>query len=345
MLVVIIAGGSGTRLWPLSQPTFPKHLLSLTGNSSLLQTTVARAGNLAKPEDIYIVSAASHIEHIYSQLPHIPKENIIIEPDRRGTAHCVIGALAHLKNTRKDDEQIIFMHADHHIANVQGFYNAIRLGGRMAASERRIVLLGVQPTFPATGFGYIEKSTEIADRVFKVTCFKEKPDEETARTFVESGRYLWNMGYFIAPLSVFETEIQNYAPEIWQRYQALVAAQGKESFNEIYLNFDTQQIDVAVNEKIPELLVVTDDFEWCDVGSYGDLHTIRSQDQNNNTISGQTVVMDTSNSLIENLTQIPLAVIGLDNVVVVATDKGLLVTNKKQSQKVGEASKLLTSAL
>jgi len=339
MIVVIIAGGSGSRLWPLSTPQYPKHLLSLTNDKSLLQNTYTRAALLAS--DIYIVTEKSHAHHIAQQLPDMPEGNIIAEPGRRGTAGCMLVALALIKRQHGADEPIVFMHADHHIRDVEAFTEAVKRAAEYAGAKNRLVLLGVEPTYPAISYGYIHKGENAngSNPIYNVKNFKEKPDYETAEEYVASGHYLWNMGFFVAPLAVFENSIQTYAPELWQNYQKLLAATSAEETDEIYMKFENYPIEIALTEKVPNLLVMPGTFDWMDVGSYPEVHQVNHQDDAGNTLQGKIATEDVTSSFVRNDTDIPLAVIGLDNVVVVSTPEGILVTSKTHAQRVGDVSK------
>ncbi len=342
MVIVIIAGGSGSRLWPLSTPAYPKHLLKITNDSTLLQNTYQRAVLLT--DDIYIISEASHVKYVYEQLPDLSRDNIVVEPARRGTASCIIAALAKIKQQHPADEPIVFMHADHHIRDTQGFVDTIDMAARMSVAHQQIVLLGVEPTYPATGFGYIERGKHASQDVplYTVANFKEKPKRDVAKAYVASGKYLWNMGYFVAPLQVFENNIKAFAPHLWKNYQSLIAAKNQAAQEKQYLAFKSEPIDTALIEQVPQLLVTHGAFDWMDVGSYPDIHLINPQDDEGNTIKGTIALEDTSNSLIHNDTKLPLAVIGLDNVAIIATPNGILVTNKSHAQKVGDISKRFT---
>lgn len=344
MIIVIIAGGSGTRLWPLSTPDYPKHLLKINGSdTSLLQATYKRARKLT--EQVYIVSDNSHIQHVREQLPDLPEEAYIVEPARRGTANCIIAALAQISKHHDDQESIAFIHADHYIRDVAGFKYSFRLAEQVAVREKRIVLVGVEPDKPATGFGYIEKGERLDAQealVFNVSSFKEKPDRKTAKTYLKSGNYLWNGGYFLGALGTFLSSMKRYAPELADHYQKLLTAEG-DNYQQTYLSFESMAIDYALIEKVPDLLVVPAAFDWMDLGSFSDLSKAVGGDDNGNYLQGDQIDIDeVKNSLIHNTEQKPIAVIGLDNVVVVNTPHGLLVARKDLSQKVGEASKRLT---
>ena len=211
MIIVVIAGGQGTRLWPLSKSDYPKHLLSLIDENSLLQNTIRRIGTLAN--EIYIVPESSHVDEVKKQLPDLAGK-IILEPARRGTAHCIIYALAELKKLHKPDEVVVFLHADHHIGDISAFQETVEAAARSAADLQRITLIGVAPDYPATGFGYIKTGKEVANElgmpVLSVENFVEKPDEKTARNYLKSKQYLWNLGLFAGTIETFEREIRIY---------------------------------------------------------------------------------------------------------------------------------------
>ncbi len=338
MIIVIIAGGSGTRLWPLSTSDYPKHLLNITGDTSLLQNTYDRATKLA--DTIYVISEASHAHHVCEQLPDLSADHVIVEPGRRGTASCVIAALAKIKNSHDTEEPIVFMHADHHIRDTQGFVESLQIAGEVSTKHQRIVLLGLVPTHPATGFGYIQRGEHAnGGQVFDVVSFKEKPDKTTAQQYLDKGNYLWNMGYFVAPLAVFEQSLHEHAPRLWENYQQLIAAKHANEHDDYYLGFVSESIDTALIERVPDLLVAPGSFDWMDVGSYSDMHQVNEQDEVGNTVQGDALVDQVSNSYVRNDTDVPVGVIGLDNVAVVVTDKGILVTNKTHAQNVGSIAK------
>lgn len=342
MIVVIIAGGSGTRLWPLSTPDYPKHLLKLTGERSLLQTTYDRATKVG--DKVYVVTDGSHSDHVKEQLPELGDEQFIIEPGRRGTASCIVAALARISVHEHDEEPIIFMHADHHIRDIAGFKNTVKLAGKASKELQRLTLLGVEPDYPATGFGYIKKAGTVNENgfsfVYEVDSFKEKPAYDVAQEYVNSGDYLWNMGYFVAPLNVFTDVMQKRSPVLYENFQKLSTLEGDEAaYNEAYLAFENDTIDYALLEVTPDLLVVPGSFDWMDVGSFKDLHEAVEKDAKGNYTKGDVETVDVQNVFVRNDGDKPVAVIGLDNVVVINTDQGVLVTRTDLSQKVGDVAK------
>ena len=343
MIVVIIAGGSGTRLWPLSTPEYPKHLLKINGDTlSLLQHTYERAKQVS--EKIYVVSEQSHIQHVKDQLGELPDDAFICESGRRGTANCIVAALEYIGKRHDADEPIASIAADHYIRDIVGFKHSFQVANDTAISEKRIVLVGVEPDHPATGFGYIEKGELLSDRpfVYNVNSFMEKPDFQKAQNYMRSGKYLWNCGYFVGTLNTFKESMKQYAPELYGNYQKLVEATA-EAYKDIYLGFSNEAIDYALIEKVPDLLVVPASFDWMDLGSFGDLaKAIGVNQSNGNYVFGEHVeIEEAKNTVVQNYEEKPVVVIGLDNCVVVNTPHGLLITRKDLSQKVGDVSKRL----
>jgi len=211
MIVVIIAGGSGTRLWPLSTPDYPKHLLSLTNDKSLLQNTYERVRGLTSVDKILIVSEASHADHVISQLPDAPRENIIIEPGRRGTASCFLLAMRAIRDHDFEDQAVFFHWADHVIRDQTGFCSTAMLAGELAEKKQKMVFVGIEPTFPSTGLGYMEKGERLENgykTAYQLARFVEKPEHKTAVEYFDSGNYLWNTGYLMTTISTLEREIQ-----------------------------------------------------------------------------------------------------------------------------------------
>lgn len=343
MIVVIIAGGSGTRLWPLSTGNFPKQLLKLTNDLTMVQNTYERAKSFAK--EVYVIPDISHSEHIKKQLPELDEEHFIVEPGRRGTANCIVAALAYISKRHGLDEPIAFMHSDHHIRDVQGFARSFMIAAEVSSAMRAVTLIGIKPTFPATIYGYIERDGELDEYkgVYRIESFKEKPDFNTAKAFVASGNYLWNCGFFVGSVNTFVGEMSKAAPELKANYDKLVAIadQNSSEYADTYLSFDNEVIDIALSEKSKGLVVVPASFDWMDVGSFKDLHDANESDELGNHIRGDNIYnIEVENAYIRNEeSDKPIAVIGLDNVVVVNTTNGILVARKDVAHKVGEIAK------
>jgi mannose-1-phosphate guanylyltransferase len=343
MITVIIAGGSGTRLWPLSTSNNPKQLLKLTNNRSMVQNTYDRASKLSK--DIYVVPDISHADALKSQLPELDEDHFVVEPGRRGTANCIVAALAHIAKRHDADEPIAFIHADHHIRDTEGFARSFNTAQKLSTERGEIVLIGIEPDYPATGFGYIERDGEIDDvgTAYQVKSFKEKPDFETAKQYMQSGNYLWNCGYFVGSVSTFLKEMREYAPDLLNNYEKLfsIADSSSEEYKDTYLSFENEVIDIALIEKSKSLLVIPASFDWMDVGNFKDLHEANQSDSAGNHFRGNNIhAEEVENAYIRNEdSDTHVAVIGLDNIVVVNTKDGILVARKDLAHKVGEIAK------
>jgi mannose-1-phosphate guanylyltransferase/mannose-6-phosphate isomerase len=342
MIIVIIAGGSGTRLWPLSTSNYPKHLLSLMNERSLLQNTYDRVRALADDEDIVVVSEASHVKHVYKQLPQLKRKNILVEPARRGTASCVVWALSEIKKRKYEDQPVLFLWADHLIRDRNEFIASAKQASKLAIKHKKLIFMGVEPSYPSTGMGYIHKGDRLKNgfkNVFELKQFVEKPDKATANQYFQSGDYLWNMGYLTGTMSTFEREFKDHAPRLWDNYQLLLNSW---KVKKIYMDFKSEPIDTALSEHVPDALVVAGSFDWVDVGSFQDLHDASLQNDEGNHVKGDNIELENvTNSYVRNEQGVPVAVIGLDNVAVIATEAGFLVTNKTHAQKVGDISKRL----
>ena len=345
MIAVIIAGGSGTRLWPLSTSTQPKQLLALTSERTMVQQAYDRARKLG--DTIYVVTEASHAGALRAQLPELPDEAFLIEPGRRGTAHCIVFALDYINRHHDQTEPIAFIHSDHNVRDTQGFAHSFDTAARISRERGCITLIGIEPTFPSTGFGYIQRDGVIDAQagVYNVESFKEKPDYETAKQYVESGNYLWNCGYFVGSVDVFMDEMQRSAPDLWSNYQTLasIADFGSEAYNHAYLALDNQVIDIALIEKAHQLAMVSASFDWMDIGNFKDLHDAVAKDEAGNYAYGDNIhTIDVANTYIRNeQPDKPVAVIGLDNVVVVNTPDGVLVARRDVAAKCGDIAKKL----
>jgi mannose-1-phosphate guanylyltransferase/mannose-6-phosphate isomerase len=355
MIVVIIAGGSGTRLWPLSTPHYPKHLLNLIGTSgaggtdgvggTLLQDTVKRAQRVAK-DDVYIITDASHAAHVAEQVPQIEASHILIEPGRRGTANCILYALDVLKRGGKGNDGLCFIHCDHVIKNENGFADSIKKAACISLKTKKIVLCGVIPNYASSAFGYIEKSKSDGvdlDGAFGVASFKEKPNPQTAKQYLESGEFLWNTGYFTASVEIFLNEIKKYSPDMVCNYEKLSAVKiiGSKEYEAVYLSLKSEAIDYALMERDSELLVLPASFDWADVGNFKDLYDIVEKDISGNCLCGNIYNIESKNMFVRNTEDKPLAVIGLEDIIVINTKDGILVSKRDCSPLAGDVAKIL----
>lgn len=343
MITVIIAGGSGTRLWPLSTSDYPKHLLKLIGDKSLLQAAYERATRAG--DTTYVVTESSHAQHVKEQLPELNDDAFLIEPGRRGTGNCIVFALDVIARRHDNDESIAFVHSDHHIRDIEGYVKYLRLAGEASARTGKITLVGIEPISPSMAFGYIEQDGQIEgfQDAYHIKSFKEKPDYNTAKQYLDAGNYLWNCGYFVGSVNTFWSEIKRSSPELQDSINKLsVATYPSEEYDKVYLLLDNQVIDYALSEKSDNLAVVAANFDWMDIGSFIDLYDVVDKDEHNNHFEGEAIhAIEVKNAYVRNEESKPVAVIGLDNIIVVNTPNGILVARKDVSARVGEIAKSL----
>lgn len=341
MIIVIFCGGSGTRLWPLSTHKNPKQLINIVDDTSSLQTAYARARSIT--EKVYLLPETRLVDAIRQQLPDLTDKQIISEPGLRGTANCLLAAIDRISRDGNEDEPIAFVHADHFIRDTSGYSRSLEVAASVTQTTGRLTLIGIEPTYAATGFGYIRKDTAIdgISNAYDVAEFKEKPDHETASQFVASGNYLWNCGYFVASVNTFVDTMRAHAPDMYKGLQRLqdISDVDSNEYAEAYLSLEADAIDYALIEKVPDLAVVPGNFDWADIGSFNDAHAVSQLDVNGNYLKGDVSIVDVDNAYIRNDSTVPVAVIGLNNVVVVSTPNGILVARKDVSNKVGDIAK------
>lgn len=335
---IILCGGSGSRLWPRSRSKHPKHLLKLNGARTLVQETVARL-NLP-PDQLYCITEQSHAALLREQLPDIPKQNIIVEPGRRGTASAVGLALAHLQQHLDPAAVVAILPADSLIGDTAKFRKTMQAWMKAAVETKRIITIGITPTYPSTGFGYVHSGSKLATvdsfDVYETKQFVEKPDRQAARTYLESGQYLWNAGMFAAPLDVLQREMNAHMPKLMDQLTGItkaLAAGQKAKVNELYLALENDTIDYALLEKSHNLGVIPATVAWADVGSWADLHDMLERDRDGNVFDGEYVDIDSHNCFIYSPHQL-VATIGLDNLVVINTKDAILICPKDRSQDV-----------
>ena len=340
MYAVIMAGGSGTRLWPRSRRDRPKQFHSLTSDRSLLQETVARLEPLIDADHIYVIANKSHVKPIKEQLGELPDSHIIAEPYSKNTAPAV-GTMAVILHERDPDAIMAVLPSDHFLAKGEEFRRLLGLVEDVIRDDEFLLTIGIKPTYPETGYGYIEIGNEYKeigdDKVFWVKSFKEKPDPGTAQQYVASWRYVWNSGMFVWKASTILKLFEKHAPEIYKGLERFRAALGTpreaDELKEAYKGFPSISVDYAIMEKAERVLVTPADMGWSDVGSWGALHELLSFDGATNVVVGRHVGIDTHNCLIHGGTRL-VATVGLDNMIIVDADDVLFVCPKGRAQDV-----------
>ncbi|MGE5463320.1 MAG: mannose-1-phosphate guanylyltransferase [Syntrophothermus sp.] len=340
---VIMAGGGGTRLWPVSRRKSPKQLLPLLGQETLFQGTVDRLENLFPPERIFVVTVEEQARQMQNQVPAIPVENYILEPQPRGTASVVALAAAVLKK-RDPQAAMAILTADHFIRNKALFGDLIRTAFDVASRDY-LVTLGITPTSASTGYGYIEQGdpleAEYMYPVYRVRRFREKPDQETAEQLLRSGNHSWNSGMFVWKADTILSEFEKQMPELFtavtQISDAWDTPRQEEIVRSLWTGLKTETIDYGIMEKAGQVAVLpAGGLGWSDVGSWDSLFEVLAPDLNGNvSVSAEHLMLDTNNTLIYGRGDGRLIVtIGLDDTVIVDAGDVLMICKTDQSQKV-----------
>ncbi len=338
LTAVIMAGGVGERFWPKSRQNCPKQFLSLTSDGeTMIQKTVKRLAPLISQKDIYIITNAHYLSLVQEQLPDLPPENVIAEPCPRNTAPA-IGLAASLIQKKYDDAVMFFLPSDHLIHHEHSYINTLRKASHAALQDKTLITLGITPTYPETGYGYIKYQQDGAqDGVYPVECFVEKPDLQTAEAYLQSGNYLWNSGMFIWKASSILHSIKKYMPELYQGLQTIAEAYGTENFHEVlnhkFPELPSESIDFGVMEKANHIFTIPGDFGWDDVGSWLALERINQTDENDNMLDGDILSIDSHNCTVAGNGRM-IALLGVQDLVIVDTDDALLICNKNQTQDI-----------
>lgn len=339
---VIMAGGIGSRFWPMSRTAYPKQFLDFLGlGRTLIQQTFDRFLPLCPPENILVVTNAQYAPIVKQQLPQLRDDQVLTEPSRRNTAPCVAYA-DHVIAKRDPEARIIVAPSDHLVMKEQEFQDTIRLALRQAESADCLVTLGIKPSRPDTGYGYIQftEGGTVADpRVKKVASFREKPDHATAVGFLESGDFLWNSGIFVWTLASIRRAFARHLPKMEEQFAAGAAYYGtpKEAafITDTYAACESISIDYGVMEKADNVYVVPSDFGWSDLGTWGSLYTHVPKDAQGNAAVGEQVrLYDCSGNMVHVQDDRLVVLQGLEDCIVVSTPDALLVCRKHDEQKI-----------
>jgi len=346
IIPVILSGGAGTRLWPLSKKLFPKQFLNLINDTTLFQDTILRL-----PDDMpdpLIICNEDHRFLAAEQLRQIDKKSsgIILEPSGKNTAPAVGLAALNILNNQSDCTLLI-LSADHYIKDIKAFHNAIKIAESIA-EDGKLVTFGVLPTKPETGYGYIEANLSEEAEHYAVKSFTEKPNLKNAQLYVDNGNYLWNSGIFMFKASIYLKELNKFEPKIFSACKkSLSINQNNSDFiridNDNFNACPNKSIDYAVMEKTTNSVVVPLHTEWSDVGSWESLWELKNKDNNGNAIEGDVILEEVKNSFISSSSRL-VSAIGVDNLVIIDTQDSLLVANKKYSHKINTIVNKLNKA-
>ena len=334
---VIMAGGGGTRFWPLSRQEEPKQLLNLSGKDLMINETIDRIATVAEKENIFIVTNVAQVPKMQAATTgRLRADHILSEPSARNTAACI--GYAAMEIIKKYGDGIMCISpADHFIKNQPEFTRILNEAVKVAETEDKLITIGITPTYPATGYGYIkfDKTNEALAK--KVIEFKEKPDLDTAKTYVASGEYAWNSGMFIWKASVILEKFKELLPEVYDCIvkigDAMNTPEEAQVIESVYPTIPSISVDYGIMEKSSDVLVISAEFGWNDVGSWENMDVIYDEDANGNILVGNQINIDTKNTISYSKKRL-LATVGVENLIIVETDDAILICDKNRAQDV-----------
>jgi len=330
---ILLAGGTGTRLWPVSRELYPKQLVKFIGDDSLVQSTVKRLIPVLDPKNVRVVCGEQHYHEIARHLDDIgivSAGKVIREPSGRNTAPAILLAVFHIRQIVEDGILCIFP-ADHVIGNIHSFHERLQAAIHLA-DKGHVVTFGIKPNYPETGYGYIEGGTDVSNSALMVKRFVEKPDRSTAENYIEAGNFFWNSGMFAFRVSVILKEFETYAPEMTATMEEIFSAELPLA-REDYERLENISIDYAIMEKTDKCVVVPSDFGWSDIGSWKSLYDFLEKDGHNNVIDGDVIAQDTRNCFILGRDRL-IATNSLRDMVVVETSDSIFVSDLEHSREV-----------
>jgi mannose-1-phosphate guanylyltransferase len=349
MYAVIMAGGKGTRFWPKSREKMPKHLLDIVSARTIIQETVERIAPLIPEKNILIVTGESHSDELMRQVPHIPKENVIIEPLGRNTAPCIGLAALHIKRRSPHDVMVV-LPADHLITDASRFRHLLSIAADMANRGDYLVTIGIRPTSPETGYGYIERGplhAKVKDTdVFAVKSIREKPALKQAKALLKKGGFYWNSGIFVWSVDTILEAIKRWLPKIHEGLLGIDSAIGtdgeQETVRRVYQTIPAISIDYGVMEKADNILLIEGGFGWSDMGSWDALWEVSDKDENGNAANCPDlfVGVNAKNSLVHSPRKL-IALLGVEDLIVVDTEDSLLICKRGSSQDVKKVVEIL----
>ncbi|MCQ2212085.1 MAG: mannose-1-phosphate guanylyltransferase [Bacteroidaceae bacterium] len=345
--LVIMAGGVGSRFWPMSTPECPKQFIDVFGTGrTFIQMTFDRFKGLVDPDNVWVVTSEKYADIVKEQLPEIPQSNILLEPCRRNTAPCIAYVSWRIKS-RNPKANLVITPSDHLVTDVIEFQRVIGSALQFTSETDAIVTLGMRPTRPETGYGYIradlnEPSLRNSE-IYRVDSFREKPDLKTAKEYITSSEFYWNSGIFVWNVNTIVNALRVYQPEINDIFEPLLPIYGtdkeQQTINEQFPKCPNISIDYAVMEKADEIFVFPASFGWSDVGTWGSLHTLAIHDEHSNNAIGSNINFYESKNCVVHTTQEKKVVIqGLDGYIVAEKDNTLLICKLEEEQRIKEFS-------
>jgi len=337
LFAVIMAGGIGSRFWPRSKAKSPKQLLRIFGENTMIQDTVERLKGLVDDDNIFIITNKIQKSEIVYQLKHIPYENIIEEPFGRNTAACI--GLASIIIQKKDKDAVtLILPADHIIKDKDIFHSTLTNAAEFAFESRGLVTIGIPPTRPETGYGYIQiDDKSVSDNIFKVLTFAEKPNYATAVRFIESGDFMWNSGMFIWRADVILKEINNYLPDLSEGLETIQKDLGnpeyEKTLSNVYGILRSISIDYGIMEKSKHVFLIKGEFSWSDVGSWEEVYQLSEKNNEGNASKGNIYLDRTIDSYIYSPDKFT-AVIGVESLIIINTEDALLICRRDHCQDV-----------
>ena len=336
---IIMAGGVGSRFWPVSTTDFPKQFHDMLGTGeTLIQKTFSRLSNIIPVENILILTNEKYTNLVTEQLPLVKRENIVTEPAMRNTAPCILYASLKIKK-QNPEALLIVAPSDHWIEDETAFVENVQQAFHFCETENALMTLGIKPNFPNTGFGYIEYSQQDNKPIKKVVQFREKPNYETAKSFLKSGNFLWNAGIFIWSVKEIVAAFEQFQPMMNELFLSGMnfynTANENQFISENYASAANISIDYAILEKANNVYVLPATFDWNDLGTWGSLHEKLDKDANNNAVVNATVVLENaSNNIIRTASKKLIVIDGINDFIIVDKDDVLLIYPKEKEQDI-----------
>lgn len=345
---LIMAGGKGTRFWPLSTEEKPKQFLNLIGNKTMIQMTVNRIKPIIPIEKIFVCTAEKYVDLVRNQLPNLPKRNIIVEPEGRNTAPCIALSAFIIQRYYKDSKMVV-LPSDHLIKNENRFREILLDAEEyLEENKKAIVTLGMKPNRPETGYGYIkfndDKINIHRSEIRAVDKFVEKPNLEIAQKYLEDGKYLWNGGMFLWTTENILNKIEKYIPGTYEALKSLKAIKEENLQNEININYkntDSISVDYGILEKSEEICVIPSDIDWDDIGTWRSIERYREKDYQNNIVSGDVQVIESKSNMAINNANKKVVMIGMEDTMAVETEEAIFIVNKNYMDNLRDYQAIL----